>query len=105
SQLARSGHHLPWFQRPAWRGAFIVSIWSAFVLAIAIGPEWSSLRQYFSQLGTTFDPQAFLQTMVADSQSRGFDGVGFALRMVETLLRPLLGIAFVLLFFDARTRM
>src|SRR6266550_2200241 len=48
--LARSGHSLAWFQRPLWRGAFLVSIWTAFVLAITLGPEWSTLRHYFNEL-------------------------------------------------------
>src|SRR5204862_550356 len=42
--LARSGRDLPWFQRPMWRAAFIASIWFAFVLAITLGPEWSTLN-------------------------------------------------------------
>src|ERR1051326_1039255 len=28
--LARSGRDLPWYQRPLWRGAFVVSFWYAF---------------------------------------------------------------------------
>src|SRR5216117_736071 len=42
--LARSGRDLPWFQRPIWRGVFISSIWFAFVLAIALGPQWTTLQ-------------------------------------------------------------
>src|SRR5438270_9286045 len=48
--LARSGHDLPWYQRPLWRGAFIVSIWTVFVLAITIIPSWSTARDYFLDL-------------------------------------------------------
>src|SRR5881394_4484847 len=43
--LARSGRDLLWFQRPMWRAAFIASIWFAFVLAITLGPEWSTLSR------------------------------------------------------------
>src|SRR5438874_660876 len=45
--LARSGRDLPWYQRPLWRGALIVSIWFVFVLAITIIPAWPMLREYF----------------------------------------------------------
>jgi len=56
--LARGGRDLSWYQRPIWRGALIVSIWSAFVLAITIIPQWSMLRDYFFELMRTQDPQA-----------------------------------------------
>jgi GYF domain 2 len=100
--LARSGRELPWFQRPLWRGALIVSIWSAFVLTITLGPEWSTLRQYFSELTTTQDPQALLQQLSASQQARGFETVRFALNLLQRILQPLLGIAFVVLYQDSR---
>jgi len=37
--LAHSGHDLPWFKRPLWRGAFIASLWFAFVLAVTLVSE------------------------------------------------------------------
>jgi len=100
--LARSGRGLPWFQRPLWRGVFIVSIWAAFVLAITLGPEWSTLRDYFKELMTTQDPQALLQKLSLTQQARGFDLSAFALGLLQKILQPLLGIAFVVLYFDAR---
>jgi hypothetical protein len=100
--LARSGRELPWFRRPLWRGALIVSIWCAFVLSITLGPEWSTLRQYFSDLATTQDPQALLQQLSASQQARGFETVRFALNLLQRILQPLLGIAFVVLYLDSR---
>jgi hypothetical protein len=102
--LARSGRNLPWFQRSLWRGAFIVSIWTAFVLAITLGPEWAMLKHYFSELMTTQDPQALLQKLTAAEQTHGFNIFGFALGLLQRLLQPLLGIAFVLLYFDSKSR-
>jgi hypothetical protein len=101
--LARSGRSLPWFQRPLWRGALLVSIWSAFVLAITLGPEWSTLRHYFNELTTTQDPQALLQQLTATQQARGFDIFHFALNLLQRILQPLLGIAFVVLYFDSKS--
>jgi hypothetical protein len=101
-KLARSGRNLPWFQRPLWRGAFIVSIWAAFVLAITIGPEWSTLRHYFNELMTAQDPQALLQKLSASSQARGFDLSRVTLGILQKILQPLLGIGFVVLYFDSK---
>jgi hypothetical protein len=100
--LARSGHELPWFRRPLWRGVLLFSIWSAFVLAINVGPEWPSIRHYFHQLTTSQDPQALLQAIATSSKSQAFNLASFILGLVQTLLRPLLGIAFVLLYFDSQ---
>jgi hypothetical protein len=101
--LARSGHSLAWFQRPLWRGAFLVSIWTAFVLAITLGPEWSTLRHYFNELTTTQDPQALLQQLTAAQQAHSFDIFQFALNLLQRILQPLLGIAFVVLYFDSKS--
>ncbi len=101
--LARSGRSLPWFERPLWRGAFLVSIWTAFALAITLGPEWSTLRHYFNELTTTQDPQALLQQLTATQQAHGFDAFHFALNLLKGILQPLLGIAFVVLYFDSKS--
>jgi hypothetical protein len=100
--LARSGRDLPWFQRPLWRGAFIASIWFAFVLAITLGAQWATLQQYFNQLLTTQDPQALLQHMTEAQQASGFDISAFALGVVEKIFQPLVGIAFVVLYLDSK---
>jgi hypothetical protein len=102
--LARSGRDLPWFQRPMWRGVFISSIWFAFVLAIALGPQWTTLQHYFNQLATTQDPQTLLQQLTKAQQAHGFDIYSFALGILQKILQPLLGIAFVVLYLDSRIR-
>jgi hypothetical protein len=100
--LARSGRDLPWFQRPLWRGAFIASIWFAVVLAITLGAQWEMLQQYFNQLLTTQDPQALLQQMTEAQKASGFNISAFALGVVEKILQPLVGIAFVVLYLDSK---
>ena len=102
-ELARSGRQLPWYQRPMWRGVFIASLWCAFILALNLGPEWQLMRQYFHQIMTSTDPQTMLETLRAGSQSQGFHIAGFALGLLQTLLRPLVGIAFVVLYFENKT--
>jgi len=101
-QLARSGRELPWFRRPLWRGVFLFSIWSAFVLAIDIGTQWSSLRHYFQELTTSQNPQAVLQAFAASSKAQPFNLASFMLGVLQALLRPLLGISFVLLYLDSQ---
>jgi hypothetical protein len=100
--LARGGRDLAWFQRPLWRGAFIASIWFAVVLAITLGAQWGMLHQSLNQLLTTQDPQALLQQMTDAQQASGFNISAFALGVVEKILQPLVGIAFVVLYLDSR---
>jgi hypothetical protein len=100
--LARSGPELPWFQRPLWRGIFIASLWFAFVLVISLISEWETLRHYFNELMTTQDPQALVQKLSEAQQARGFDVLGFALGLLQKILQPLVGIAFVVLYIDSR---
>jgi hypothetical protein len=109
-RLARSGRDLPWYQRPLWRGALIVSIWIAFALAIAIvamwprlTAEWPLVRETFNQLGVAQDPQVVLQKMMASlpkDQATSFSEL--SLTILQRILQPLLGIAFVVLYLDSR---
>ena len=100
--LARSGRDLPWFQRPMWRGAFVASIWFAFVLAITLAAQWGTLQHYLNELLRTQDPQALLKQMTEAQQASGFDISAFALSVLEKILQPLLGIAFVLVYLDSK---
>ncbi len=100
--LARSGGDLPWFERPLWRGAFIASLWFAFVLVVTLASEWTTLHHYFSQVVTTQDPQKLLQQLTEAQQARGFDISAFALNLLQRILQPLLGIAFVVLYLDCK---
>src|SRR6266487_814254 len=100
--LARSGRELPWFQRPLWRGVFIASLWFAFVLVIALVSGWTTLQQSFNDLMTTQDPQALLQKLTEAQQARGFEVSSFALGLLQKILQPLVGIAFVVLYISSR---
>src|SRR5947208_2828499 len=102
--LAHSGRGLPWFERPLWRGALIASLWFAFVLTVTLLSDWALFSHYFSQLMTTQDPQTLLQQLSEAQQARGFDISAFALNVVQKILQPLLGIAFVVLYLDCKIR-
>ena len=101
-ELARSGRDLPRFQRPLWRGALIASIWFAIVLAITVGAQWDTLYQNVTQLMTIQDPQALLQHMTEAQKTSGFNLFAFALGVLEKILQPLVGIAFVVLYLDSK---
>ncbi len=101
-QLARSRRDLAWYQRPLWRGALIASIWMAFISGLDLWVSWSAIRHAFDLLMTNPDPQAFLSAMTAEPKSTGLDLPRVCLSLLQSVLRPLLGIAFVLLYFDAR---
>ena len=100
--LARGNRHLPWYQRPWWRGGLIVSIWIAFVLTITVVPQWPTLHEYWIQMLTIQDSQLLLEKLKAIEQVRGFNYLGFGLSVFQKLLEPLLGIAFVVLYFDSK---
>jgi hypothetical protein len=109
--LARSGRDLPWYQRPMWRGTFIVSLWYAFVIAISVvalwptlSAQWPMMQDYLNQLAQTQDAQAVLQKINSKLQesNQAVDYRALALNIGERILQPLLGIAFVVLFLDSR---
>lgn len=100
--LAHSGGELPWFQRPLWRGVFIASLWFAFVLAIGLISEWTTLQHSFNELMTVQDPQAMLQKLTEAQQAQGFNVSSFALGLLQKILQPLVGIAFVVLYIHSR---
>jgi uncharacterized protein DUF4339 len=104
NKLARSGRGLPWYQRPLWRGALIVSLWIGFVLAITIVPQWAMLRDYFLEVMRTQNPQALYEKMTAAMQTHEVDYQALLLNVVQRLLQPLLGIAFVVLYLDSKGR-
>jgi hypothetical protein len=100
--LARSGRDLRWFQRPLWRGVLISSLWFAFVAALTLASQWTTLHHYLGQLLTTQDPQALLRQLAEAQQARGFDLSAVALNVLQRILQPLLGIAFVVLYLDSK---
>jgi len=100
--LAHSGRELPWFQRPLWRGVFIASLWFAFVLVITLVSQWTTLQRSFNELMTTQDPQALLQKFTDAQQAHGFDVSSFTLGVLQKILQPLVGIAFVVVYISSR---
>ena len=81
---------------------FVASLWFALVFLLNAGEIWSLLEFYFREAATATDPQALMQSMSERAKLAGFSWVSFALWLVQKILQPLLGIAFVLLYFQSR---
>ena len=109
-KLARSGRDLAWYQRPLWRGALVVSVWFAFALGVAVVmmwpkvvAQWAFVQDAVNQLSSAQDPQLVWQKLTANmpkEQATTWSQVG--LSVLQRLFRPLLGIAFVVLYLDSK---
>ena len=96
-ELARSANDLRWFRRPMWRGVFIASLWFVVVLAL----NWPIVSQSFqTALAMPHDPQAAMEAFRTTARGSSAAGSTFAANVLQAILKPLLGIAFVLLFLD-----
>ena len=60
------------------------------------------MHHYLNQLMTTQDPQALLQQITEAQKASGFNISAFALSVVEKVLQPLVGIAFVVVYLDTK---
>jgi hypothetical protein len=102
-ELARSGSELPWYRRPLWRGVFIVSLWSAVVIVL----YWPFVSQLFglwvTQLSHTPVTSGSDSQKMAESLFEAGKNIrpSFAAGILKEVLKPLLGIAFVILFLDS----
>jgi uncharacterized protein DUF4339 len=101
--FARSRANLPWYKRPLWQGVFVSSLWVLFVLILALPSLIPAFREYWKMISTTQNPQSLIEAMTAAQRGQGLERLNFALGLVEAMLRPLLGIAFVLIFLAGRT--
>lgn len=103
-ELARGRRDLPWYRRPLWRGAVIASLWILIVIAL----NWPPLQFYFQTysqiIGTTTDPQVMMEKFREASKSAPVAALPW-LALAQAMLRPLLGIGFVLLYLDSNSDM
>jgi GYF domain 2 len=100
SELARSGNERPWYSRPLWRGAVFASLWCIVVLLVNINPIWQMLQVYFHQIAVQADPQSMVQAL-SDAKPQTGGTVNYMLGLLQIVLRPLLGISFVVLYFES----
>jgi hypothetical protein len=102
-ELARSRPEAPRLERPLYRGAILVSIWVLLLLALSAGAELPFLFVRLQGVTNLQDAVTLAQNLANASAP---DAITIATYSVTTLihaaLRPLLGIAFVVLYLDAK---
>ena len=102
--VARGGSHLPFLQRPLWQGVIVSSLWLLLVIGLNLPTLIPAAQQYWEIVSTVHDPQKVLEAVSNLSKGHGIDRLGFSLGLLQAMLRPLLGIAFVLIFFASKSR-
>jgi GYF domain 2 len=102
--MARSKRRPRMIERPLWRGALLASLWLLLVLGLASGAE---VPFVFSKLQGVATPEQMLAILQNVNAPQTADARLITVAVVKSLLhalaRPIFGIAFVLLYFDART--
>jgi GYF domain 2 len=102
--LARSRRGEHWLERPLYRGAIIVSIW--IVLAMIVGSAVQLPFVFVRLQGATNleQMQTILQNLASARPPEPLMLAAYATNaLVHAAIRPLLGIAFVILYFDAKS--
>ncbi len=103
-ELARSCTSEPFLQRPLYRGALIVSLWVVLLIAVAVLVELPFTMARFQGVTNFEDAYALMQKImnapVPDTLRILTDVLS---SLAHTFLRPILGIAFVILYFDAKS--
>jgi hypothetical protein len=102
--LARSSRRAHKLERPLWRGALLASLWLIIVLGLSSGAE---IPFVLSKVQNITTPEQMLALLHNLESAKTPDAMLIASAIVSSLLRallrPLFGIAFVLLYFDARS--
>jgi len=104
-ELARSVPEAPPFERPLYRGVIISSGWLLVLLVLTFGVQlpFTMVRLMGAQ---NLDETIALMKKMAESQTS--DGLmlaaAIATAAVNLLLRPLLSVVFVVLYYDAKAR-
>ena len=104
--LARSRRRPRKSTRPLWRGALLASLWILIVLGLSAGAEIPLILPKLQSVSTS-SPEEIMKMWqdlnapkVADAMLIGSMAIS---SLVRALLRPILGIVFVLLYLDARS--
>jgi hypothetical protein len=108
-ELARSGRHLPWTQRPLYRGALIASVWLLVVIALnfaislpLIFSKWEQIWKL--QEVANIDQAMSIAQSVSPPHSLDFLTCITTLlsSLAQAVLRPWLAAIFVVLYLDTK---
>jgi hypothetical protein len=102
-ELARSRREAPRMQRPLYRGAILASIWVLVLIGLGLAVEVPFMMWRLRGITDLEQAVAMIQTLVRAPGPDTITIVSYVLSsLVNAVFRPLLGIAFVILYFDAR---
>lgn len=105
TQLARSNRAAPMPDRPVFRGATLASIWLLVLLASNVAVQLPFLFMRLQGITTVEEVTDLMHNLMSAPTPDAMTLVSYVLTsLLNTLLRPLLGIAFVLLYFDIKAR-
>ena len=105
-ELARSRPQAPRLERPIYRGAIIASLWLILLIGFSFVAELPFLIARLQGVTTIDEARAVIQALANAPAPDALTIATHALsNLVHAALRPLLGIAFVLLYFDAKARL
>ena len=103
--VARSGMTAPRMERPLYRGAVIASLWVLALLAWNMAIQLPFLMMRLRGVTSVEQVQALTEQMLNAPAPDGMMLTAYVLTAtLDAVFRPLLGIAFVLLYFDAKAR-
>jgi hypothetical protein len=104
-ELARSRKSASALERPLWRGALIASVWLLILIAVSVATELPFMMVRLQGIASFEQGYDMIMKL---SQAATPDWLTIASdvlsSLVHAVLRPLLGIAFVVLYFDAKGR-
>jgi hypothetical protein len=104
-RLARSVPEAPRLDRPLYRGAIVVSVWSVLLLALTIGIQFPLILVRFMGAATPEEAMEMARKVAEANTPDAFTlaaDVGSA--VLHLLLRPLLVAGLVVLYYDAKAR-
>jgi hypothetical protein len=101
--LARSRREARWPERPLYRGVILASIWFLLLLALSVSAELPFLLVRLQSVTNLQDAAALVQNLANAPAPDIMTIAAYAITsLIHAALRPLLGIAFVVLYFDAK---
>ena len=105
-ELARSQPAAPRLQRPFYRGAILASVWLLALLVCSAAVELPFMMLRLQGVTTMEEMRAVVEQVVNAPAPDRITLATYALSsLVHAILRPLLGISFVLLYFDTKARL
>ena len=105
-ELARSRPEAPRLERPLYRGLIILAVWLLVLIGFNLAAELPFLVARLQGVTTVDDARAIIQAVANAPAPDALTIATYALTsLVRAALAPLLGIAFVLLYFDAKARL